>query len=130
MAKIKTKTDYIQEFAETLAQRLNQSYMQELSLSYWEGMEDPQQRRFCADQLQLLEDGFGYGYDFRVEMLQHHFRIIYDDRASSARRIHALVCKLTGDVFPPGRDVSKYNLLDGDSRRECLSNCHWFKPYL
>ena len=75
MAKIKTKTDYVREFAETLAQRLNQSYMQELSLSYWEGMEDPQQRRFCADQLQLLEDGFGYGYDFRVEVLQHHFRI-------------------------------------------------------
>jgi hypothetical protein len=82
----------------------------------------------------ILEiDSKGVDHEFFTEVGRKYIKIVH--RMGTSRSVHAFVDKTTGDVYKPASWKApakhvRYNLVDDNSREECLKRCDWAGGYL
>ena len=74
------------------------------------------------------------GYKFYIESGRKYHKLIMETEARS-RSVHAFIDKKTGEVYKSASwkapaKIVRYNLLDDNSREECLSRADWAGGYL
>ena len=115
-----------QEFKETKAQRDEQSAN---VLKYCEML--------CEALLQDFKgrnNGGSSDYKFYIESGRKYHKVIMETGAGS-RSVHAFIEKKFGNVYKaaswkaPAKHI-RFNLLDDNSREECLARCDWAGGYL
>ena len=73
-------------------------------------------------------------YKFYIESGRKYHKLIMETNGNS-RSVHAFVDKNSGAVYKPASFKApakhiRFNLLDDNSREECLSRCDWAGGYL
>ena len=80
-------------------------------------------------------DANGVEHEFYIESGRKYHKVIHKWKDNGSRSVHAFIDKKTGDVYKaaswkaPAKHV-RFNLLDDNSREECLSRCDWAGGYL
>jgi len=79
-------------------------------------------------------NGRDSGYKFYIESGRKYHKLIMETGVGS-RGIHAFIDKKTGEVYKPASWKApakhiRFNLLDDNSREECLGRCDWAGGYL
>ena len=98
---------------------------------------------YAQSQLESINNGTAKLMKFRIETGRKYHKIIQQDYDTFQDRneyrdgsVHAFVDKNTGAVYKPASYNSphtkhiRYNLLDEDSRAECLLRADWAGGYL
>ncbi|AMO42857.1 hypothetical protein BJD43_gp173 [Cyanophage S-RIM50] len=76
----------------------------------------------------------GTSYKFYIESGRKYHKLIMETKGNT-RSVHAFVDKNSGAVYKsaswtaPAKGI-RFNLLDDDSREECLARCDWAGGYL
>ena len=123
------------------------SFFQELMPTFQEFKEaKPAKDQQAADVLKysemlceaLTQDFYKKGskldYKFYIEAGRKYLKVIMETEAGS-RSVHAFIEKKFGNVYKaaswkaPAKHI-RFNLLDDNSREECLSRCDWAGGYL
>lgn len=80
-------------------------------------------------------DTQGVDHEFYTETGRKYIKIIHRMRGNGSQSVHAFIDKNTGDVYKPASwkapaKIIRYNLVDDNSREECLKRCDWAGGYL
>ena len=129
------KTDQVYDYCLQLADRLEAQYKE-----YHVRMITTFTSEYARQQMESIKNGTANLMRFNVIKGRKYWRIFsydYDDRAGEYKQgsINAFVNIKTGDVFKPASYNKpakhvRYNLLDENSRAECLLKADWAGGYL
>ena len=129
------KTDQVYDYVLQLADRLEAQYKE-----YHIRMISNYTSDYANKQMESIKNGTANLMRFNVIEGRKYWKIFsyeYDDRLEEYKQgsINAFVNKQTGDVFKPASYNKpakhvRYNLLDEDSRAECLLRADWAGGYL
>ena len=80
-------------------------------------------------------DTQGVDHEFYTETGRKYIKIIHRMRGNGSQSVHAFIDKNTGDVYKPASwkapaKIVRYNLVNDNSREECLKRCDWAGGYL
>ena len=129
------KTDQVYDYVLQLADRLEAQYKE-----YHIRMISNYTSDYANKQMESIKNGTANLMRFNVIEGRKYWKIFsyeYDDRLEEYKQgsINAFVNKHTGEVFKPASYNKpakhvRYNLLDEDSRAECLLRADWAGGYL
>ena len=129
------KTDQVYDYVLQLADRLEAQYKE-----YHIRMISNYTSDYANKQMESIKNGTANLMRFNVIEGRKYWKIFsyeYDDRLEEYKQgsINAFVNKQTGEVFKPASYNKpakhvRYNLLDEDSRAECLLRADWAGGYL
>ena len=129
------KTDQVYDYVLQLADRLEAQYKE-----YHIRMISNYTSDYANKQMESIKNGTANLLRFNVIEGRKYWKIFsyeYDDRLEEYKQgsINAFVNKQTGEVFKPASYNKpakhvRYNLLDEDSRAECLLRADWAGGYL
>jgi len=133
-----TLEERVLEWTEGLCDSLTENYKQHSIRMYQGGDSD-----YSRKQLESVENGTWKGMKFVIKngrkyykIMQHDFDTFQDRNEYREGGVHAFVNKNTGEVYKPASYNAphtkhvRYNLLDEDSRAECLLRADWAGGYL
>ena len=132
------KTTEVEDYVLQLADRLEAQYKE-----YHIRMISNYTSEYARQQMESIKNGTANLMRFVVTKGRKYFKITsheydtFQDRNEYREGgVHAFVNKNTGEVFKPASYNSphtkhvRYNLLDADSRAECLLRADWAGGYL
>ena len=129
------KTDQVYDYVLQLADRLEAQYKE-----YHVRMISTFTSEYARQQMESIKNGTANLMRFNVIEGRKYWKIFsyeYDDRLEEYKQgsINAFVNKQTGEVFKPASYNKpakhvRYNLLDEDSRANCLLRADWAGGYL
>ena len=129
------KTTEVEDYVNQLADRLEENYKQ-----YHIRMAERCNSDYSKKQLESIKNGTANLMRFNVIEGRKYWKIFsyeYDDYKGEYKQssINCFVDKKTGDVFKPASYNKpakhvRYNLLDEDSRANCLLRADWAGGYL
>ena len=129
------KTDQVYDYVLQLADRLEAQYKE-----YHIRMISNYTSDYANKQMESIKNGTANLMRFNVIEGRKYWKIFsyeYDDRLEEYKQgsINAFINKQTGEVFKPASYNKpakhvRYNLLDEDSRAECLLRADWAGGYL
>ena len=129
------KTDQVYDYCLQLADRLEAQYKE-----YHIRMISNYTSDYSKKQLESVKNGTANLMRFNVIEGRKYWKIFsyeYDDRLEEYKQgsINAFINKQTGEVFKPASYNKpakhvRYNLLDENSRAECLLKADWAGGYL
>ena len=133
-----TLPERILDWTETYCESLTENYKQH-SVSMHQNFTS----EWSKDQLESIKNGTANLTKFVIKngrkyykIMQHEFDTFRDRNEYREGSVHAFVDKNTGEVYKPASYNSphtkhvRYNLLDEDSRAECLHRADWAGGYL
>ena len=133
-----TLPERILDWTETYCESLTENYKQH-SVSMHQNFTS----EWSKDQLESIKNGTANLTKFVIKngrkyykIMQHEFDTFRDRNEYREGSVHAFVDKNTGEVYKPASYNSphtkhvRYNLLDEDSRAECLLRADWAGGYL
>ena len=129
------KTDQVYDYCLQLADRLEAQYKE-----YHVGMISNYTSDYANKQMESIKNGTANLMRFNVIEGRKYWKIFsyeYDDRLEEYKQgsINAFINKQTGEVFKPASYNKpakhvRYNLLDENSRANCLLKADWAGGYL
>ena len=129
------KTDQVYDYCLQLADRLEAQYKE-----YHIRMISNYTSDYANKQMESIKNGTANLMRFNVIEGRKYWKIFsyeYDDRLEEYKQgsINAFINKQTGEVFKPASYNKpakhvRYNLLDENSRAECLLKADWAGGYL
>ena len=133
-----TLPERILDWTETYCESLTENYKQH-SISMHQNFTS----EWSKDQLESIKNGTANLTKFVIKngrkyykIMQHEFDTFRDRNEYREGSVHAFVDKNTGEVYKPASYNAphtkhvRYNLLDEDSRVECLHRADWAGGYL
>ena len=110
------------------------THRQAIDASKDETRQDPSWVEYHKKKLVEIENN-GVGHEFSIESGRKYHKLIHKWKDNGSQSVHAFIDKKTGDVYKPAswKAPAKYvrfNLLDDNSREECLKRCDWAGGYL
>ena len=133
-----TLPERIAEWTQTYCDTLTENYKQH-SISMHQNFTSD----WSKEQLESIKNGTANLTKFVIKtgrkyhkIMQHEFDTFRDRNEYREGSVHAFVDKNTGEVYKPASYNSphtkhvRYNLLDEDSRAECLLRADWAGGYL
>ena len=99
-----------------------------------ETRQDPSWIEYHEKKLVEIENN-GVGHEFYIESGRKYHKVIHKWKDNGSQSVHAFIDKKTGDVYKPASWKApakhvRFNLLDDNSREECLARCDWAGGYL
>ena len=133
-----TLSERVLDWTQTYCDSLTENYKQHSIRMYQSSDSDYSKR-----QLESVNNGTANLTNFVIKngrkyykIMQHEFDTFRDRNEYREGSVHAFVDKNTGEVYKPASYNSphtkhvRYNLLDEDSRAECLLRADWAGGYL
>ncbi len=132
-----TLPERILDWTETYCESLTENYKQHSVRMYQSSTSD-----YSKKQLENVKNGTANLTKFVIKngrkyykIMQHEFDTFRDRNEYREGSVHAFVDKNTGEVYKPAGWAKpaqhvRYNLLDEDSRAECLLRADWAGGYL
>ena len=137
-AFMSTLPERILDWTETYCESLTENYKQH-SISMHQNFTS----EWSKDQLESIKNGTANLTNFVIKngrkyykIMQREFDTFQDRNEWREGSVHAFVDKNTGEVYKPASYNAphtkhvRYNLLDEDSRVECLHRADWAGGYL